>query len=513
MKPQWCCSMNDNQTSIRNRFFYMITLLLVFFMTLRAPLDSDMLWHLRLGEDTLAHGWPVMNDIYSYTMTGTYWVNHSWLAEIVLVIFYELLGYAGLSLIVALAAVACAALMMKQMNSPVLLRAGVIILAVMVMAPVLTPRPQLFSLVMLSLLSYILYLYKKGRSRLIWWVIPQFWIWGNLHGGFPLGIILLSLSIIGEIGNHLWGRLADHLLAWKQIGQLSVVTAASALVVMIHPYGAGIWQVAFETVNIKVLQNFIEEWASPNFHIAAQQPFVWMLLIMVMAIWIGKEKVDWGEILPVLAFSYACFMARRNFGPFAIIAAPVTARYLWNVMRLWGDSVQPWIKKAQTRLKLSDEAAQKLLLGEPQKSKPVNLMAVGLLFGVCLVKLFLVSYPVNVEKWYAQLFPVSGAEWIATRYPEARVFNSYAWGGYMLWAMPGRQVFADGRTDLFGDDIIGQWISVVQGDQDWEAILERWQVDLVFIEPEQPIARLLPHAGWTEVFRDDISVIFVREAP
>lgn len=83
----------------------------------------------------------------------------------------------------------------------------------------------------------------------------------------------------------------------------------------------------------------------------------------------------------------------------------------------------------------------------------------------------------------------------------------------MMWAMPGHQVFVDGRTDLFGDEIIGEWISVVQGDQDWGAILDKWQVDLVFIEPEQPVAGLLPHAGWTEVFRDDLSVIFVREAP
>lgn len=505
--------MNHNQ-EIRNRFFYIVALLLVFFMTIRAPVDSDMLWHLRLGEDTLNHGWPVMEDVYSYTREGTPWVNQSWLAEVVLIGFFRLWGYAGLSLCVGLVAVACAGLLMKQMESPALLRAGVVILAVLVMAPVLTPRPHISSLVMLSLLSYNLYLYKKRGRDYIWWTLPQFWIWGNLHGGFPLGIIFLVLTIAGEIGNHLWAKLADHQMTWKQIEKLSIITAASALVVMIHPYGMGIWKVAFETVNIKALQSFIEEWASPNFHIAAQQPFVWMLLILMMVVWIAKEKMDWSEILPVLAFSYACFMARRNFGPFAIVAAPVLTKYLSKTLMIWTDAIQPWIKNIQKKFRLSDEQARKLIEGDPGKSKPINLLVTGLLLGVCLMKLFVVSYPPSVEKWNELIFPVTGSSWIEEHYPDSKVFNSYTWGGYMMWAMPDHPVFVDGRTDLYGDEIIGEWISVVQGDEGWQDILDKWGVDLVFIEPEQPVAKLMPFTSkWNEVYRDDLSVVFVREKP
>ena len=48
---------------------------------------------------------------------------------------------------------------------------------------------------------------------------------------------------------------------------------------------------------------------------------------------------------------------------------------------------------------------------------------------------------------------------------EGRSFSEYSWGGYLVWHLPEDKVFVDGRTDLFGDEIIGEWRQVVQAEE------------------------------------------------
>ncbi|HEX2981276.1 MAG TPA: hypothetical protein VHO48_13485, partial [Anaerolineaceae bacterium] len=57
-------------------------------------------------------------------------------------------------------------------------------------------------------------------------------------------------------------------------------------------------------------------------------------------------------------------------------------------------------------------------------------------------------------------------------------------------------VFVDGRTDLFGDQIIGEWMTVVQAGEGWEQILDRWNVRLILLEPDRPLVPFLADAGW-----------------
>ena len=91
------------------------------------------------------------------------------------------------------------------------------------------------------------------------------------------------------------------------------------------------------------------------------------------------------------------------------------------------------------------------------------------------------------------------------------MFNSYAWGGYLTWAYPESRVFVDGRTDLFGDEIISQWLNVVEGGDGWQNILHRWDIRMVLIEPDRPAAALLVENGWREVYADSTAVILLRD--
>ena len=83
----------EEQRQNTARLILAITLLLVFIMAARTPLDSDLWWHLRAGEETLRTGHPVLVDPFSYTRQGSAWINHSWLSQVILALLYRAGGF------------------------------------------------------------------------------------------------------------------------------------------------------------------------------------------------------------------------------------------------------------------------------------------------------------------------------------------------------------------------------------------------------------------------------------
>jgi hypothetical protein len=90
------------------------------------------------------------------------------------------------------------------------------------------------------------------------------------------------------------------------------------------------------------------------------------------------------------------------------------------------------------------------------------------------------------------------------------MFNSYNWGGYLMWTLRDYPVFVDGRTDLYSDEIINQWLQVVNAKNGWQTVLDKWDINLILIEPTWPIVKVLPNAGWKIFYQDNTAVLFGR---
>ena len=60
-----------------DKFYLAVLLLLIFIMAARTPLDSDMWWHLRAGEETWINREVYSEDTFSFTRDGDPWLNHS----------------------------------------------------------------------------------------------------------------------------------------------------------------------------------------------------------------------------------------------------------------------------------------------------------------------------------------------------------------------------------------------------------------------------------------------------
>jgi hypothetical protein len=111
----------------------------------------------------------------------------------------------------------------------------------------------------------------------------------------------------------------------------------------------------------------------------------------------------------------------------------------------------------------------------------------------------------------SQQFPAAAVEHIQAAQPEGNLFNAYNYGGYCIWALPEYPVFVDGRADLHGDEIILAWYRTVKLNGDWQAVLDRWDVGVVLLEPNQPLVNELVESGWQLSYEDSLAVVLVKD--
>lgn len=488
-----------------NTLVLVLTILLVFIMAARTPLESDLGWHLRSGQTTLETGKPLTTDVFSYTRYGEKWVNHSWLGQVLFYLLYRWGSYAGIGALVALAATVSMAFVYLSMEGPALLRAFMVVLASLIAAWVWSARPQVLSLSMLAALAYLLYLYKWRKLDRLWILLPLFLLWSNLHGGYVLGFMLLAAAIGGEILNHLLGYQDEAVLPWKKLLRLGLWAVGAGFAVLLNPNGLYTWLIPFQTVGVNALQSFISEWASPNFHEFAQQPLLWMVFGLLAAVGLSGRRLDGVDLLALLVFGYSAFLARRNFGPFAIVSAPVLSRHVWTAAQAW------WARTPRIAEWYAGLSARRSVKPVPQVfRRAINLSIVFLLGLVAFGKLAAVTYPLLVDSYLKTKPQASAVEWIATNQPQGRMFSSYNWGGDLIWTLPEYPVFVDGRTDLFGDEIIGEWMDIVQAKEGWQAELDKWQVNLILLEPDRPLVGKLAENGWNLLYTDSGAVVYGR---
>jgi hypothetical protein len=490
------------------KFYLAVILLLIFVVAARTPIDSDLWWHLRAGEETWKSGRPVTVDVFSSTRYGEPWVNHSWLAQVAIYLVFEIGGFLALGAVVAVLATASMWLVYAQMEGHPLLRGFVLVLAISVAAKVWTPRPQMASLVLFGVAGYLLYQYKWKQRDYLWLFIPVFILWSNLHGGYVLGLLLIGAMIAGESLNNLLGFKGQEVLSWKKIGKLVVWGLVSGLVVVVNPNGLAMWAIPFQTVNVGVLREFIVEWASPDFHEFTLQPFLWLLLGTLGVAGISGRRLDGTDLAGVAGFAYLAFLAQRNFGPFAMVAAPVLSRHLTAGLHNW----QPDFNLNRSRL---GQWWVKLSQGGEVSARVravLNGVIVALISLAAIVKLFAVASPEKVSSYIEDFYPVEAVRWVEENRPPGWLFNSYNWGGYLMWALRDYPVFVDGRTDLYNDTLLRKYLEVATGQERYAQILDEYHVHLVLIEANSGLARVLGEAeGWKAAYRDDQAVVFVRK--
>ncbi|NHZ72593.1 MAG: hypothetical protein GWP17_05880, partial [Aquificales bacterium] len=190
-----------------DKLLTLIVFIAIFTMAARLPTDTDSWWHMQAGRWIVENQAIPITDSFSHTRLGAPWIDHGWLAQAVIYLFWDGLGYAGLVLLLAslvTAAFLFAWLQCREANP--WLRAFIMILAAVASGIIWAVRPQMVSFLLTSVAAYILYRYKQGSRWIIWLMPLLMLLWVNIHGGFAIGFILMVAYLFGETVNWVIAR-------------------------------------------------------------------------------------------------------------------------------------------------------------------------------------------------------------------------------------------------------------------------------------------------------------------
>jgi len=202
------------------------------------------------------------------------------------------------------------------------------------------------------------------------------------------------------------------------------------------------------------------------------------------------------DLLLFLGTGAAGLVSARNIPLFAVIATPIIARHMLSALA--GTKLYP------------------LLSGEMSEPAPSPTMS-GLNWLLLLVAAvgvlgWTVTKIDNQAAAVAERYPVQAVDFLeATGLADARGYNSYNWGGYLIWR--GLPVFVDGRADVYGDEFLFYYREAFDAQESWREPLDDFAVSYVLMEKGSPLTVLLAASdGWEEVYQDDLAQVFIRTA-
>lgn len=476
------------------RLFTALFFVALFTIGIRDTLDPDMWWHLRTGEYILQNGIPYQ-DIFSFTVPEHEWITHEWLSQVVMWGAYQLGNWAGLILVFAAIITATFALIYAITPGRPFLAAFVVLLAGFTSSIVWRPRPQIFNLLLTAVFLFLIERVKDGKSsrRVLWALPPLTMLWANFHSGYLLGIVVLIIYLIGESMER-WRGNDERTLAWTDIRFLGAITVFSFLAAALNPNGIKLWLYPFLTLGSPTMQAYIGEWQSPDFHNVIFWPFVVMAALGILGMIFSQKRPSWTELLLFGGTAAAGLMSLRNIPLFAVISAPIVARYLLSSME--GSPIYPTV---------SGQA--------PASSTPrmMRVMNWGILITAVFASLLWTTTKISENETAVDAeYPSQAVAYLQeSGLAEQPGYNKYLWGGYLIWHdIP---VFIDGRADVYGDDFMEYYMQTFNVTESWREPLDAYAVQYVLTDKYGTLAVLLEtDMGWEGVYADELAQIFVR---
>ncbi len=474
----------------------------IFLVALAPKIDTDLWWHLLDGRYIAVHHAILRHDIYSATFYGHSWVDHEWLSELLLYGLYSLAGLWGTIVGFAVVIAATYALVYKQMlerGIRPLLGLAVLTLAFVASSITWGARPQMLTLLFLAAYSYLLWRYQRNPNpRLLLWFPGLMLLWANLDGGWVLGLVLLAPALAGEWLNRV--TRAPEALSAVQLRWLGLALIATIVATLVNPDGLG--EVLYPLVWVfpNAYANVLNEWVSPDFHQLQFMVFEGMLLLLLGGLMIGRRRPNWDQLLIVIAFTYLALAESRNVAVWTVVVTPLLAVFLQQA----GTTLRQMLpERRYGRREVAGRWA-----------RAINLI---LLVMVLIVYLAEGVHYVNgkaLASAQRNNFPEGAAQYLATHRLPSRVFNAYAWGGYLLWKdSPHYRDFIDGRANtLFDTRILNAYLTVSSAAPGWQDAVRQYNVQVIMMETGSAIDSVLAlNHQWREAYHDNVTTIYVRQ--
>ncbi len=469
----------------------------------------DTWWHLKQGE-LYVSGWSLpAHDPFAFTTGGREWIKFSWVADILFYLTFRAAGVPGLVLLRLLLLFLIALVLYRVLRGCDLHPLASVLLvfvASLALRLRLFVRPEILSFLLLLMTMAILLRLQATSPRAAYALLPVQVAWTNVHASFVFGFGLPGLVLLANLLPGVrpvpgWGRFG---LDRARVRHLAAAVVCLPLAALLNPHGASMLLFPFRQNSMTRLTAFAEwteVWVLPEI-----DPVWWEVIIVLSVVllafsaaafllwaWEGRfDPVGWGIVLSM--GTYAVF--RNRAVPYFVLAVlPLLALAL---VRVAGHLPARGPGRPHQWLERTGALACLLVL------------TASIVDQAFLTSRFRPGFGVRPN-----FFPEAAAAFLERHRLDGRVFNSYKFGGYLIWRRwPANQVIIDGRYDtvLFDEALLEAYLRAHRSPAALDRITAAYSVEILVLDadPDRRMAHISEHPGWARVYWDPVAEVFVR---
>ena len=406
-----------NHLAVRALPYALIVFLCAYWMR---RVDGDLFHLVASGRLAVRDGWPSLQDPFAYTATKPVWVDHEWLSAVLFYGVSQVGGDLSLFLLTCVLGYLTVLSLLWAQNLSSGRKGGCNPILFLSLFPCSfiwnsTIRPLTLSFFLFALLLALLELYRRTGRRGPLFALPVlFWIWGNAHGSFVVGLAFLGITC------------ACRLVA--RMGAVDLPFLGSAIAALIAtcvtPYG---WHfIPFIVDAASMARPLVPEWSWTQLHLA-NAIFYGIGAVTVLTLGSGVRRGMPLEARLFLIVTFIAAIRHQRHVPYFLFTASV---YLPASLRLLEADLSPfWRSRAQSCSRAC-----------------CGMMWVFALFGLAQLAHFAV-YARSFTLDYSR-YPVETFAWLSRHAVGGRILVHFNNGSYVLFrGYPHFRVSIDARYE------------------------------------------------------------------
>ena len=450
-----------------NILLVLLLISLSFSLLICVVIESDYLWHIKAGEAMFKSG-ILTHDIFSWFLSGKYWMSHEWLFEIIIYGLKLVFGSIH-SIIYCFVCLCSLFLIIFFSNKKNMIKNIPFTLLFLLMFSLLSfgyiqVRPHMISFIFITLFIYFLYdLYKNKDSKKIYFLPLVAVLWSNVHGGSSnLSYLLCLLFFIGGLFSFNFNKIEAKRLDKKQLQKYLIVMFLCMISVCINVHGFKMFIYPYENMLDTTMISSIVEWQSTSLNEWYHYTYFIFIIIMVLVMLFSDKKIEFIDFLLLGFCTYLGLKSIRFWLYSPIIMSYVIFNYVNN---------------------------RKLDKGT---YGVIGLISISL-FGVFIYNfknITDIKYSVNLNKDIID---------IIKRENPKRLFNMYNYGGELIYN--DIKVFIDGRADLYSKYNYKDALNISNLNEDYVKLINKYDFDYFLVSKDYSINTYLK-------YNDDYEVIY-----
>lgn len=476
--------------------------------------DPDTFWHIVVGQEILDSFELIYVDTFTYTFQGEAWIANQWLSECTMAVIDRCAGFDGLVFVTAAAFAAILAWIGNRLVSRGLNWLCALLVVALVFASCtynLHVRPHVTTMFLFAIVFGKLCDFERDKIdvKKLWWLVPLFVFWTNLHGGVLGGLGTLLVAIFGWTAWRFCGLsspISNRFIALSLVS----ITAACAASTLVNPYGTLMHQAWFTILQADLSELVIEHAPLDATTAEGQMVLILGAVYLFLIISTGRRMPHITWLIPLVWFFLT--MKRIRHGPLFAISAGIALADILPHSR-----VAVWLGR---RGFFESGRSQ----SNPTIASVIGLWSLALipaaLFGVACANHWSASASAQQGIWARQhpsVWPQELKPLLDDIGRSAssgkRIFNEQEFGGFLIYSVPDLQIFIDGRCELFGDEFLRRYM-LARSDHE---IIKQWEhefgFDVALTKTGSPMDRYFEQSiHWNSIQKTKAATLYSRHS-